>query len=112
MIASNSGIDFISATKLAGGDPAELLASPEFKDWLLEHLAETEITVTFTKKDGSDRVLRCTRNASVIPTEHQPKNEKPVAIKTDAVAAYDLDINEWRSFNLSAVKRIEWDLNA
>jgi hypothetical protein len=112
MIASNSGVDFISATKLAGANVTELLASPEFKDWMLEHLAESEVTVTFTKKDGSDRVLRCTRNVAVIPAEHAPKNEKPTAIKTDAIAAFDLDINEWRSFNLSAVKRIEWDLNA
>ena len=91
MIASNSGVDFISATKLAGGDVAELLASPEFKDWMIEHLAESEVTVTFTKKDGSNRVMRCTRNVASIPAEHAPKNEKPSAVKTDAIAAYDLD---------------------
>jgi hypothetical protein len=112
MIASNSGVDFISATKLAGGNVAELLASPEFKDWMLEHLAESEVTVTFTKKDGSNRVMRCTRNMASIPSEHAPKNEKPSAIKTDAIAAYDLDISEWRSFNLSAVTRIDWNLDA
>lgn len=112
MVASNSGVDFITATKMAGGNVAELLASPEFKEWLLEHLAESEVTVTFTKKDGSDRVLRCTRNVSVIPTDHQPKNEKPTNTSTDAIAAYDLDISEWRSFNLSAVKRIDWNLDA
>jgi len=112
MIASNSGVDFITATKMAGGDVTELLASPEFKEWMLEHLAESEVTVTFTKKDGSDRVLRCTRNVAVIPAEHAPKNEKATAVKTDAIAAFDLDINEWRSFNLSAVKRIDWNLDA
>jgi hypothetical protein len=112
MIASNSGVDFISATKLAGGNVTELLASPEFKDWMLEHLAESEVTITFTKKDGSNRVMRCTRNVAAIPAEHAPKNEKATAIKTDAIAAYDLDISEWRSFNLSAVTRIDWNLDA
>lgn len=112
MIASNSGVDFITATKMAGGDVAELLASPEFKEWMLEHLAESEVTVTFTKKDGSNRVMRCTRNVATIPVEHAPKNEKATAVKTDAIAAFDLDINEWRSFNLSAVTRIDWNLDA
>lgn len=109
MVASNSGVDFITATKMAGGNVAELLASPEFKEWMLEHLAESTVTVTFTKKDGSDRVLRCTRSTALIPAEHHPKGEG-TSVATDAIAAYDLDISQWRSFNLSAVKRIDWNL--
>lgn len=111
MISSNSSIDFISVAKAAGQDPAEFLNSVEFKDWLMEHLAESDITVTFTKKDGTDRVMHCTRKMTMIPESMHPQNVKG-ANSTDAIPVFDLEKKEWRSFNLSAVKRIDWNLNA
>ena len=40
-----------------------------FKTWLRSHLATGEVTVTFTKKDGSERVMKCTTSASLVPPE-------------------------------------------
>lgn len=112
MVSSNSGIDFISLAKASGVDPDAIMKEPEFAEWLRDYLSESTITVTFTKKDGTDRVMRCTRDSSVIPLEKLPKEDpaKPVkAPTTDAVQAFDLELGEWRAFNTSNIKRIEWD---
>ena len=38
-----------------------------FKKWLTSHLAVGPVTITFTKKDGTDRVMECTTNIDLVP---------------------------------------------
>jgi hypothetical protein len=110
MISSNSDIDFIQLARASGIDPDAIINTPDFAEWLRDYLSESKITVTFTKKDGTDRKMLCTRNFSVIPEDKHPKGgSTQPATKTDAVQVFDLEINEWRSFNTSNIKRIEWD---
>lgn len=72
------------------------------KSELLKSLAEGVISVTFTKKDGTDRVMLCTRKSSLIPTEFHPKGE---TVETgDNIRVFDVEKNGWRSFNLSTLK--------
>lgn len=60
------------------------------------------ITVTFTKKDGSNRVMRCTKNMEFIPTDKHPSgNGKPQTHKN--IVVFDLDAGDWRSFTPSSV---------
>jgi hypothetical protein len=86
----------------------ELLKSPEFKEWLIGLLSDQNpTTITFLKKDGSNRTMRCTRNTNNIPPEHHPKSSiEP----TGCVRVFDLDKNEWRSFLIENIKRIEYSL--
>jgi hypothetical protein len=107
MISSNSSIDFISVLKTQGVDPMTHMQSQEFRDWLDDYLSENTITVQFTKKDGSDRTMKCTRNFEAIPTDKQPKGTLEKS-STDAIRVFDTDINEWRSFNISNLKRLEY----
>lgn len=112
MVTSNSTIDFVSLARASGIDPSTIVNTPEFAEWLRAYLSEGKITVTFTKKDGTDRVMECTRDFSVIPADKHPKGETVEAATpntSDAVQAFDLEKQEWRSFKTSSIKHIEWN---
>ena len=38
-----------------------------FTKWLKSHLAHGPTTVVFTKKDGTERVMECTTNPTLVP---------------------------------------------
>ena len=40
---------------------------PMLHDWLKKMLTVTEATITFTKVDGTERVMKCTLEASKLP---------------------------------------------
>lgn len=86
----------------------ELTGSPEFREWLIGVLQDnnTTTTVTFKKKDGTIRKMRCTRNPSLIPEEFHPKNESVES--ASALRVFDLDKNEWRSFVLENVMSVDY----
>jgi len=107
MVSSNSGIDFIQLAKASGVDPEAIMKEPEFAEYLRGYLSESTITVTFTKKDGTSRVMKCTKQSDLIPADKQPKGTGSTPTG-DAVAAFDLEKQEWRSFNTSNITRIEW----
>jgi hypothetical protein len=107
MVTSNSGIDFISLAKASGVDLDAIMKEPEFAEYLRGYLSESTITVTFTKKDGTLRVMKCTKQSDLIPDAMQPKGTGTMTTG-DAVAAFDLDKQEWRSFNTSNITRIDW----
>ncbi len=74
------------------GSPASLLK--KLQD-------EKEVKVYFKKKDGSDRIMRCTLDFEQIPADQVPKLNMSAAIalmnKHGIVRAFDLDAGEWRS---------------
>lgn len=70
------------------------------REQITKYLREGVVTVGFTKKNGEDRKMNCTLMA--IPTEKQPKGETPER-KGTSLAAFDIDKQEWRSFNLENV---------
>jgi hypothetical protein len=75
------------------------------KSELLKQLSERAVTVTFAKKDGSDRVMLCTRSPSIIPLDHHPKGETQVVTEeTDNIKVFDIESLGWRSFNMSSIK--------
>ena len=49
----------------------ELVATPEFREWLIGVLADdnTSTVITFTKKDGTLREMACTLDTTIIPDE-------------------------------------------
>jgi hypothetical protein len=69
------------------------------KNILKSLLQEGIVNVTFTKKDGTSRVMKATLKSEKIPQSEAPKNENPMRVKSDAVqAVYDLEKEGWRSF--------------
>ena len=73
---------------------------------LRARLKHENLLVTFTKKDGSERTMRCTLNASSIPTESNAKENSTRVIPSTALAVYDLDKKEWRSFRWDSILEV------
>lgn len=78
------------------------------KEYLNGLLNEGEITVKFTKKNGEERTMRCTKVFDKIPTEFHPKEDstRKVSETSDAIAVFDVEINQWRSFNVGNVLEV------
>lgn len=78
--------------------------------WLKSLMRDGIVTVTFTKKDGTDRVMKCTLSEEKIPVEARPTGNSTPQISNTAVRVFDTDKSEWRSFRWDSVKRVEFSL--
>lgn len=81
----------------------------EFRKWLISHMKMGPMSVTFTKKDGTERLMNCTLKAELLP----PQEIKESATKkenTDTIRVFDLEKQEWRSFTVKSVKKVQFDL--
>ena len=83
--------------------------TPEGREWLRGLLRDEKVTITFTKKDETERVMVCTLKESKIPSEKSPKNTGK-SQSDDALAVFDLEKQDWRSFRFDSVKKIEFVL--
>ena len=83
--------------------------TPEGREWLRGLLHDTEVTVTFTKKDGTERAMVCTLVNDKIPSEKAPKNTGK-SNSDEAIAVFDVEKQDWRSFRWDSVKRIEFSI--
>lgn len=79
----------------------------KFSDWLKGMLKQSEGIVTFTKKDGSERVMKCTLNPDLLPKVEITEGKKERKVNEFVMAVYDLDAEGWRSFSIKSVKRVE-----
>jgi hypothetical protein len=85
-----------------------------FRKWLISHLKYGPVTVYFTKKDGTERKMKCTLKEDIIP--QKVTSESIVQVKVnrtfsdDALPVYDIEANGWRSFRWDSVTSIEWSL--
>lgn len=79
------------------------------KHQLMELLKISEVTINFTKKDGTERVLIATLDPSRLPVRESTEETKR-EISTDAIAVWDTEIDEWRSFNFANVISINGEL--
>jgi hypothetical protein len=86
----------------------------EFKTWTLGVLHDDKIQdlcVTFIKKDGSERAMRCTLAESKIPADKVPKTEgTSTSSSGSAVRVFDTEVSEWRSFRWDSVTKVEFTL--
>lgn len=82
---------------------------PMLHKWLKDMLAVTEMKVTFTKVDGTERVMKCTLEADKLPKVEIKEDAKPrkETTSTKALRVFDLEKQEWRSFTIKNIKRIE-----
>ena len=89
-----------------------IYTSEEFKQNLKGMLhGNEEVSVKFTKKDGSDRTMLCTLNESKIPADKLPKAKEDgspaTSFTTDAVRVFDTEKSEWRSFRFDSIKSVK-----
>lgn len=79
-----------------------------FKKWLRSNLKSGLVTVTFIKKDGTERVMKCTTNPTYVmfkdPTILESKKERK--INEDVMPVFDTEAGHWKSFRWDSVKSI------
>jgi hypothetical protein len=95
------------------------------RDWVKGLLNAQEITVKFTKADGTDRDMRCTLNWDLIPsataktvtgrvdglmTEAKKERKDPKEPDPAVIKVFDLEAQAWRSFRMDRLKKITAEL--
>lgn len=73
-------------------------------DYLKNALHNGVVQVMFIKKDGTERKMRCTLKADLLPA--QTDLEEAVQKKTpnpDVLAVWDLEAAGWRSFRFDSI---------
>ena len=92
----------------------------QIREWVRGLLINSEVTVTFTKADGTDRDMLCTLDHSRIPVRpiapttstapvdgiiresRKPKKEPD----PHSIRVFDLEKQEWRSFRFERLKKV------
>jgi len=73
------------------------------REWLVDNLFEGVVEVTFTKKDGTERVMNCTLCDNFLPETGLVGH----GASKDAVKVFDTDKQAWRSFRWESVKAVK-----
>lgn len=81
------------------------------KDWLIGLLRSEIVELTFIKKDGSERIMKCTLAEQEIPAENMPKGTDR-AKNDEAVAVFDLENQGWRSFRWDSLTNINFTVGS
>lgn len=73
---------------------------------------EKEVVIKFVKKDGIDRIMRCTLDFKRIPERDKPKNvdiQKILKLiqKNKIMRVYDLDKKGWRSVPFDRIEYMD-----
>lgn len=82
------------------GDTKEAKKS---RKWLTSLLTEYVVEVTFTKKDGTERVMNCTLHEDYLPEITGSGR----AASLDALAVFDTEVEDWRSFRWDSIKAVK-----
>ena len=83
-----------------------------FKKWLRGHLISGPVTVTFTKKDGTERIMKCTTNPTYIMFKDPAilESKKDRRVNEDVMPVYDMDSSAWKSFRWDSVTKVSFTL--
>jgi hypothetical protein len=82
-----------------------LKENEDMYDELIKDLRDGICKVTFTKKDGTERHMKCTLSEAFMPHIEFSKDTKaPKPTNKEVVKCWDLDKDAWRSFRVDSVK--------
>lgn len=79
-------------------------AAKKGRKWLAGILEQSIVEVTFTKKDGTERVMNCTLLEDYLPPETTGAGR---SAGSDALAVFDVDADGWRSFRWDSIKAVK-----
>jgi len=80
-----------------------------FRDWIKSHLIYGPVSVTFVKKDGTERVMKCTLKSDLVK-DYEKKTDKVKTVSEETCPVFDLDKQEWRSFRFDSVTKVEFTI--
>ena len=75
------------------------ISNPD-KDTIKQILVAGTAKVTFTKVDGTERIMNCTLQPGALPKQEIKENATECKRSETSLAVYDLDFQGWRSFVL------------
>ena len=83
------------------------------KNEIVDTLKKQSAIVTFTKKDGTERVMKCTTDNTLImfkdPTVLESKGSTR-KVNEDIMPVYDLESSAWKSFRWDSIKQVSFTL--
>jgi hypothetical protein len=76
------------------------------KTQMVESLHRGICEVVFTKADGTERTMKCTRSQSHAPISVPASNllTEDGSVGPDVIPVWDVEAGQWRSFNAKSVK--------
>ena len=78
------------------------------KEWLRKVLIDSIATITFTKVNGDQRVMKCTLQEQFLPSqvdlEEAIQKKKP---NEETMSVWDLEARAWRSFRIENLISVE-----
>jgi len=83
------------------------------QNWLKGLLRGTTAEVTFTKADGTERVMLCTLNENVLPKIEVDESDEPKPVKVlsnEVLRVWDVEKEAWRSFRWDSIKAVNFNL--
>lgn len=85
-----------------------------FTPWLKDMLKMGPASITFTKKDGTQRIMECTLDPKLLPqvpvTESTEEPKRKKASNDNVMAVYDLEAKGWRSFTIRSVTNVSFTI--
>jgi hypothetical protein len=78
------------------------------RKWLISLLEERSVEIVFTKKDGTERTMKCTLMEDYLPETVGSEKAK----NDEALAVYDLEKEGWRSFRWDSIKQVNFSLES
>ena len=84
-----------------------------FSTWLKDALHTNIVDVTFIKKDGTERLMKCTLNPEILPKveiKESAEPAKPRKESTTSIRVFDTEKNEWRSFTIKSVRNVKFTI--
>ena len=77
----------------------------------LETVLKTDVVeVTFFKKDGTLRVMKCTRRPD-IAVPHEKTTDRVKEVNEEVCPVWDIDKGAWRSFRYDAVQQVSFTVS-
>jgi len=84
----------------------ETMTADERNHYLRSVLHEDHI-ITFTKVDGSERIMPCTLRAEAMPQRAVNEHHQTRIYNPESLSVWCLDKSEWRAFKVMNVKDIQ-----
>jgi hypothetical protein len=83
----------------------------ETRNWLRDLLKSEVVTLTFTKKDGTQREMVSTLCESRIPSSEKTSESAGTRKYSDeAQPVYDVKAKGWRSFRWDSLSKLEFSI--
>lgn len=72
-------------------------------------LKEGIVSLTFKKKDGTIREMNATLKEDLVKN-YERKTDRERKVSNEVMAVFDVDLQEWRSFNINCITEIRGSL--